>query len=211
MCSWGWRNSRPGAESSRIEGLEQHVGAGHGLEREPGQDPRQLPAEAGVEPATAAAIVGVGEHEASEGQVPAQRLHLGRGEGRELAVAAEVQEGVIEQPRTGEGQRASLGDHLHRGAALQLPGEPAQAGQSAVPPPPVLATPGTNRAPRRRPAHSRPSPRNGRLRRSVRRENGNAIAAARGSLTTPERSTAAPARFILRPGACIDGPRRSIP
>ena len=27
-----------------------------------------------------------------------------------------------------------------------------------------------------------------------------------GSLTTPGRSTAVPARFILRPGACIDGP-----
>ena len=28
----------------------------------------------------------------------------------------------------------------------------------------------------------------------------------RGSLSTPGRSTAAPARFILRPGACIDVP-----
>ena len=49
---------------------------------------------------------------------------------------------MVEEPGAGEREGACLRDHLHRGAPLQLPGEPAQPGQPSVPAATVLGDAG---------------------------------------------------------------------
>ena len=128
--------SRRGVE--QVEALEHHVGGGHRIQCGPGQHPGQIAAEGGVEPSPGGAVVGVGEEEPAEDQVAAKALHLRRAQWGVLPVTTEVEEGVVEEPGVGEGQRTGLGHHLHRRSSLDLPGQPAHARHPAVPAPPVL-------------------------------------------------------------------------
>src|SRR5271165_4503880 len=89
-----------------------------------GQDAGHFPTERGVEAGAGRAVVGVGEHEATVGEVAAEGLQFGRSERREVPLAPEVKERKVEEPRV-EPQWARLRHHLHRGPPLELPGDAA--------------------------------------------------------------------------------------
>src|SRR5207302_707538 len=100
----------------------------------------------------------------------------------QLAVAAEIEKGVLEELGAVERNRAGVGDDLDRGAAGDLPGEAAQAREARVPLAGVLGDRG-NEA--------------GRVAERARRR-------AREALTATDEADARDIAKVLLPGAEAD-------
>ena len=122
----------PGCRVEEVEALEDDVRGGEGLQRGGREQAGHLPAKGRIEARSRGAVVGVGEQEAAVAEVAPEGLQLARCQGRKVPLPSEIDEGVVEEAGV-EGQRAGLGHHLHRGAALELPGDAAQAGEADIP------------------------------------------------------------------------------